>query len=99
MAPKRAFKEPADVLARKGYYEEMTQTFEEIHEKRGVVEKELQGLVDEKSDLEARIKALQGQLDALELSNKANLKARQGGKGYSLLDSIGFVSCSCCFGL
>ena len=40
MAPKR---KEADVLARKGYYDEMTKTFEEVNESRSVVLKELQG--------------------------------------------------------
>eukprot|EP00913_Durusdinium_trenchii_P031153 g29171.t1 len=42
MAPKRSA--VVDVLARKGYYDEMTNTFEEINEKRDIVEKDRPGL-------------------------------------------------------
>eukprot|EP00435_Cladocopium_sp_Y103_P056427 s786_g19.t1 len=83
MAPKRAPKEPVDVLARKGYYDEMTNTFEEINEKRDIIEKdlhpfhEIRALLEERDDLVKTIAELQSQLDAVNLSNKASLKAQR----------------------
>jgi len=77
MAPKRAPKEPVDVLARKGYYDEMTNTFEEIHEKREIIEKEIRSLLEERDELVKAIAELQSQLDEVNLSNKASVKAHR----------------------
>ncbi|CAK9105009.1 Putative serine protease HhoA [Durusdinium trenchii] len=72
MAPKRSA--VVDVLARKGYYDEMTNTFEEINEKRDIVEKELQELVEEREELVKAIAELQARLEQIAVSNKANCK-------------------------
>ncbi|CAE7857697.1 lipI [Symbiodinium necroappetens] len=66
-----------DVLARKGYYDEMTNTFEDIKAKRDVVEKEITALLDEKEEVEKRMKEAQAELEAVQASNKASQKAKR----------------------
>jgi len=65
------------VLARKGYYDEMTNTFEDIKAKRDVVEKEITALLDEKEEVEKRMKEAQAELEAIQASNKASQKAKR----------------------
>lgn len=65
------------MLARKGYYDEMTNTFEDIKAKRDVVEKEITALLDEKEEVEKRMKEAQAELEAVQASNKASQKAKR----------------------
>jgi len=59
--------EQTDVLARKGYYDQMTNTFEDLHEKRDLVEREINELYEEREQIENRFKECAVEMDESDL--------------------------------
>eukprot|EP00930_Biecheleria_cincta_P048321 TRINITY_DN33651_c0_g1_i1.p1 TRINITY_DN33651_c0_g1~~TRINITY_DN33651_c0_g1_i1.p1 ORF type:complete len:436 (+),score=94.37 TRINITY_DN33651_c0_g1_i1:83-1390(+) len=52
-----------DILARRGYYDEMTHTFEELHGKRDVIHKHVVKMLEEKSEIVEKLADLNTELD------------------------------------
>lgn len=52
-----------DILARRGYYDEMTHTFEDLRGKRDVMHKQVVRMVQEKKEIDGKLKDLNTELD------------------------------------